>query len=116
MHAGTVLEQIGREREAVALFEAALKINPDLADAQLELGNAYQETAVASGSKIKLGQNQAMVRITHIAKSKTAAEESVMRCDSDIFRNFYTALAGRKLAPAEVLGAVSESENQHLAV
>ena len=74
----------------------------------LNLGNAYQETAVASGSKIKLGQNQAMVRITHIAKSKAAAEESVMRCDSDIFRNFYTALSGRKIAPAEVLGAVSK--------
>ncbi len=74
----------------------------------MTLGKAYQETAEASGSKIKFGQNQAMVRITHIAQSKAAAEDAVMRCDSDIFRNFYTALAGRKLAPAEVLGAVSK--------
>jgi alkanesulfonate monooxygenase SsuD/methylene tetrahydromethanopterin reductase-like flavin-dependent oxidoreductase (luciferase family) len=74
----------------------------------LTLGNAYQDTAVESGRKIKLGQNQAIVRITHIADSKAAAEQAFARCDSDIFRNFYTALAGRELAPAKVLGAVSK--------
>jgi alkanesulfonate monooxygenase SsuD/methylene tetrahydromethanopterin reductase-like flavin-dependent oxidoreductase (luciferase family) len=73
----------------------------------LKLGRIYVEASAEAGRELALGQNQAMVRIPHIAPSRAAAEESVMKYDSDIFRNFYAAMGRHRVEPRDVVKAVT---------
>lgn len=76
--------------------------------AGLTLGQIYQKAATDAGASFTLGQNQAVVRIPHIASSRAAAEESVIKYDSDIFRNFYAAMGGHKVERNDVPKAVTK--------
>src|SRR5579875_1493770 len=75
----------------------------------LKLSAAHDRALAASGREVKPGRNQAIVRIPHIGKTRAEAEDSVMRYDSDIFRNFYAAM-GQHHVPAEnVVEAVTRN-------
>lgn len=75
----------------------------------LKLSAAHDRTLAASGREARRGRNQAIVRIPHIGKTRAEAEESVMRYDSDIFRNFYAAMGQHRIAPENVVDAVTRN-------
>jgi len=75
----------------------------------LKLSAAHDRTIATSGREARRGHNQAIVRIPHIGKTRSEAEESVMRYDSDIFRNFYAAMGQHRIAPENVVEAVTRN-------
>ncbi len=77
-------------------------------DTALTLGNAYVKETNRIGRPMALGQNQALVRMPHIGDTMEKAHESVMKCDSDIFRNFYAAMGRHKVEPKDVVKAVTK--------
>src|SRR5208282_3038373 len=74
----------------------------------LTLGNAYVKETNRIGRPMALGQNQALVRMPHIGDTMEKAHESVMKYDSDIFRNFYAAMGRHKVEPKDVVKAVTK--------
>ena len=75
----------------------------------LKLSAAHDRTLTGLGREAKPGRNQAIVRIPHIGKTRAEAEESVMRYDSDIFRNFYAAMGQHKVPRENVVEAVTNN-------
>lgn len=74
----------------------------------LTLGNAYVKAANAAGRALALGQNQALVRMPHIGDTMEKAQDSIIKYDSDIFRNFYAAMGQHKVAREDVPKAVTK--------
>ncbi len=74
----------------------------------LTLGNAYVKASAQAGRPVRLGQNQALVRMPRIASSRAAADQMVMDYDSDIFRNFYAAMGRHRIERRDVPGAVTK--------
>ena len=87
-------------RGFIPLYFTALKT-------AVTLGNAYVQASSAAGHPRLLGQHQALVRMPRIAPSRSAADEMVLKYDADIFRNFYAAMGGHKVAPHDVPRAVT---------
>ncbi len=73
----------------------------------LKMGELYVQTAAETGRQLALGQHQALVRIPHMGRTREEAEQAVMRYDADIFRNFYAAMAGHRVAWEDVVKAVT---------
>ncbi len=74
----------------------------------LTLGRAYTKASAEAGRPLALGQNQALVRMPRIARSRAEAEKCVLRSDSDIFRNFYAAMSRHKVEPQDVVRAITK--------
>ncbi len=72
------------------------------------LGNAYVKAAHETGHSLALGQNQALVRMPHIGRTTEEARESIIKHDSDIFRNFYSAMGQHKVEREDVPKAVTK--------
>jgi alkanesulfonate monooxygenase SsuD/methylene tetrahydromethanopterin reductase-like flavin-dependent oxidoreductase (luciferase family) len=72
----------------------------------LVLSAAHDKALAATGREVKRGMNQAIVRMPHIGKTHAEAEESVMRHDADIFRNFYAAMGQHRVPSENVVEAV----------
>ena len=74
----------------------------------LALGTAYHKSARAAGYNFVPGQNQAVVRIPHIGETTEAARQSLIKYDSDIFRNFYAAMGRRKVDVNDIVGSTTQ--------
>jgi alkanesulfonate monooxygenase SsuD/methylene tetrahydromethanopterin reductase-like flavin-dependent oxidoreductase (luciferase family) len=77
-------------------------------DTALTLGQAYVKETNRIGRPMALGQNQALVRMPHIGETMEKAHESVIKYDSDIFRNFYAAMGRHRVEPQDVVKAVTK--------
>jgi alkanesulfonate monooxygenase SsuD/methylene tetrahydromethanopterin reductase-like flavin-dependent oxidoreductase (luciferase family) len=75
----------------------------------LALGRVYHSAAAEAGSSLPFGGNQALVRMPHIASSRTKAEDALVRCDGDIFRNFYSAMSRKTVGPSDVVSAIAKT-------
>lgn len=74
----------------------------------LALGAAYHKRALAAGYNFAPGQNQAVVRIPHIGATTEAARQSLVKYDSDIFKNFYAAMGRRKMDTDDIVGSTTQ--------
>jgi alkanesulfonate monooxygenase SsuD/methylene tetrahydromethanopterin reductase-like flavin-dependent oxidoreductase (luciferase family) len=74
----------------------------------LALGAAYHKSAQAAGYNFAPGQNQAVVRIPHIGATTEAARQSLVKYDSDIFKNFYAAMGRRKMDTNDIVGSTTQ--------
>lgn len=93
--------QFAARRGFIPLFFTSIKN-------ALRLGTVYHETAREAGHNFAFGQNQGVVRMPHLGATTDDARRSLVRYDSDIFRNFYASMGRRKMDTSDVVKSTTQ--------